>query len=261
MIFLNNLQRKARYLLLFFPIASSITNWYALPLLYFNFIKFAYVTTKTGYKLKISHYLDLITIKEILLENDYSLRVKDPKTIIDIGGNIGTFSILASKKYPKAKILTYEPAPQTFSILKTNLKLNKCSNVIPFQLGLSSKIQPLSLYIHSASGLSSTLRVKGQVKKTTIRTTTLRQLFSKNNITACDFLKIDCEGAEYDILLKSPDSILKKVRVFSVEYHDHLTKPNLHPLLVKRLRMLGYKTTVKKHPLENSIGIIYASKQ
>ena len=49
---------------------------------------------------------------------------------------------------------------------------------------------------------------------------TSEDVFDENGIKNCDFCKIDCEGAEFDILLNTPEDILQKVKVFTIEFHE-----------------------------------------
>ena len=71
---------------------------------------------------------------------DEAICIKTAKSggaIIDVGANIGWFSILMSKKVPRAKIYSFEPIIQSYEFLIKNLKINNCENVKTFNLGFS----------------------------------------------------------------------------------------------------------------------------
>ena len=62
--------------------------------------------------------MDAWTVKEVFVNNDYKIKSsKQPKIIIDIGANIGSFSIFAASKMPNAKIFGFEPLRGAFQQL------------------------------------------------------------------------------------------------------------------------------------------------
>lgn len=209
----------------------------------------------------IRHHLDALTIKEIVLDQEYLPSVKYPKVIIDIGANIGTFSTLMSLQHPKAKIYAFEPDPRTFKLLTTNLTINQCQNVISERKGLSHQSGHARFYSSNISGLSGLNRStnQGKINTTRIRTINLSEILSKNKINQVDFLKIDAEGAEFDILLNSPNRIFYKIKEIVLEYHNHLTVHH-HNEIIKKLQQHGYQIVTRPHPFEKDIGIIQAKK-
>ena len=214
---------------------------------------------RSGAEFKVSHLLDILTIQEIYVENQYHIPLKSPKIIIDIGANIGTFSILMAHKYPKAKIFAYEPCPSTYKLLTHNVYINNVKNVKTFQLGVTGTRGKIDFFVSKASGLGSLFPTGRFFKKTSINTDTLNNIFIQHDIKKCDLLKLDCEGAEYEIFFSIHPSLLKKIDNIVLEYHDHLTKHNHHQL-IKFLRNQGYSVRVVPHPLETCIGILYARR-
>lgn len=256
---INPVSRKIRYLFQAFPLIRKVRNWYQIPLTLFNSGKKVVLQLKTGEQFTISHLLDALTIKEIFLDQDYKVNLSNPEVIIDIGANIGTFSILQAKKHPQCNIYAFEPAKATNKLLKTNLRLNGIKNVIISQKGVGAKPGKHILYTHSASGLSSLINTKTATRPEKISITTLDQIFQNHKIKKCDLLKMDCEGAEFEILFNTSGQTFKKIKNLVLEYHDGLTKHS-HCQLINFLK--DKKFTVKKHPhpLEENIGIIYAKK-
>lgn len=211
---------------------------------------------KTGEKFIIDHYLDALTIKEIYGDNDYKLTVKC-NTIIDIGANIGTFSVLASRLNPKAKVYSYEPIENTYRMLRINVALNDINNVVVNNEAVGGSRGNRRIFGMGASGLSGFNRNDG--KPEIIKTVTLDSIFRKYSIRQCDLLKIDCEGAEYEIIENTSPTTMRKIRSIVLEYHDSITN-NTHTKLVDILRDAGFIISLKPHPLEDDIGIIYATK-
>lgn len=250
-------QKKLIYYLQIFPLIKYVKNWWKIMEIYFHPNKPVVLDLRSGSQFKINHHLDALTIKEIFIDQDYRPKLKDPKVIIDVGANIGTFSILAALKYPHSKIYSFEPADRTNSLLNTNVKLNNITNITTIKKGVSSSVGKASFFTHPATGLSSLTRSRPGMRQINILLTSLPEVFSQFSIKKCDFLKMDCEGAEYDILFSLPNNFFKKLPYIILEYHDSINK-HRHSELVTFLKQHNYKIKISSHPLESDIGIIEA---
>jgi len=97
---------------------------------------------KFGMTFKLKTYLDLLVLKEVVLDEEYeSLGVaidEKDKIIIDIGAGFGDFSIMIAKKFPGARIYAFEPDQSYFSLLKENIKINNVQNVFAFNTAVNS---------------------------------------------------------------------------------------------------------------------------
>jgi hypothetical protein len=80
-----------------------------------------------------------------------------------------------------------------------------------------------------------------------------QSLLEYTGLEEVDVVKLDCEGSEYDILLGTPDSVLKRVRKYIIEYH------NGPDVLMRRLDDLGYK--VREKFRVGAIGLLYAERK
>jgi len=250
--------KKLRYIHSILEVLKISNNWFEMILLFF----YPHTTTlklRNGISFKLNNFHNLIPIREIFIGREYYISKIKPRIIVDIGANIGDSTIFFSRTYPKSKIFAYEPSSKIYSSLQNNLKLNKVENVKPFKLGISSKSGKIKFYENSKSGLSSLYVKSDNNKKSTINVVTLNYIFNKNNIKKCDLLKVDCEGAEYDIILNLDKDILSKIRNMIIEYHEGVNDYN-HNDLVKFLIKNKFKIRVKKHKIESNIGIIYAKK-
>jgi hypothetical protein len=85
----------------------------------------------------------------------------------------------------------------------------------------------------------------------------LNDLFAANAITRCDFLKLDCEGGEYEILFHASDETLAKIRHICLEYHNHLT-PYSDVDLGRYLQNKGFQVTTTPNPAHDYLGFLYA---
>ena len=141
---------------------------------------------------------------------------KDDKIILDIGGNIGLFSIHVS---PYAeKIITLEPTPSHFKLL-TKLTSN-FSNIIPMNLALSNKSGTERFYTCQANTTMNSLLSRGHIYFD-VESISLKDLIIKNNLNKIDFVKIDIEGSEVIALNEEIISFISdKVNKILIEFHD-----------------------------------------
>jgi FkbM family methyltransferase len=167
-----------------------------------------------------------------------NLDFKPGDIVVDIGGNIGMVSIFLAKKYPFLKIYAFEPVKENFDNFKSNILLNKISDGI---IHLENKAvtkdgRNVNLtFMRENSGGSNIFEIPNMTnKKSNIsESLTLEQIFLENNIKDCKLLKMDCEGAEYEILYNAPVSILSRIKHLRGEFHanEHIPNSNPHKLL------------------------------
>lgn len=144
--------------------------------------------------------------------------------IVDAGANEGMFSIMMAKLFPGSKVIAIEPVPNTYSNLCVNLALNLIdpyTQVIPKQIALSGVNNGLSMLNVSKdySGGSSSFCTftSSDQYQVTVPTTSLDYLFELFQVEHCKLLKMDTEGAEYDILYNFHQ--FPKVEYMAMEVH------------------------------------------
>jgi FkbM family methyltransferase len=165
--------------------------------------------------------------------------------VIDCGGHVGKYAILASRLTGNnGKIITFEPHPGNYEILLRNLRLNKCSNVTAFNIGVWKEkgLHTLSLCPYHAQHSMMTDYNKDYLR---VKVDKLDTILKKNHIKAVKLLKIDVEGAEYAVLLGSLKS-LKKRKILNIilETHPKQLKQIEKSILIKKseefLKSFGY---------------------
>jgi FkbM family methyltransferase len=166
---------------------------------------------------------DLFLVWEIWYKKCYFLPDRDfglgqGDTVVDIGANKGYFSIYAASHVFNGVVYSFEPAKDNYDLLVENIKLNRIQNVRAFNLAVTDSNGQMSLYHDPANeGGHSLVNKSAQVE--TVRTAALADFCRQNQIDKIDFLKIDCEGAEYEILMNLPAESFAKIRRISMEYH------------------------------------------
>jgi FkbM family methyltransferase len=162
--------------------------------------------------------------------------------IIDVGAHIGAFSVYAGFTFPKSKVFCFEPDLDNFLLLKKNIAQNNLGNVKAYNLAIA---KPGQKYVYLTShpdnfGMHSTVdNYSNQTSRKKVRAVSLGQAFDKYNISSCDLLKLDCEGAEYQALYNTPRQVFNKVQNIVLEYHK--TGGDIDRLR-KFLESLGFKT-------------------
>jgi len=175
------------------------------------------------------HTKDEFIINEVFNSDSYmfnKLGLKEDSIVIDIGAHIGCFAVRAAKIAKKGKVYCFEPEPQNFNILKKNVKINKLSNVFYFRKAVSGSQGIVSLFIPFEQERKQTtdysiVKIEGkhQNRYLKVQGISLNSILSDNKIEKVDLLKIDCEGAEYQILYNAPKKTMDSFDRIIMEYH------------------------------------------
>jgi FkbM family methyltransferase len=178
--------------------------------------------------------------KEIIVDNVYNLTTEQVKNkfVIDIGANIGTYSLLAAELGAK-QVYSVEPVSATFDQLYKNINIGKYKNIIPLKYAVSDVSNEfVNIAIMSDNG-HNTIYKSENSKQEKVSTITLTELLDKCNDSVV--LKIDCEGAEYDIIMNSTAEIMSKVDRIMLEVHGdmHPTYKG-HQVLNDKLKSFGF---------------------
>lgn len=234
----------------------QIKNWPVFLLNYINIGSAGPITYefRNGIFIKTVDANGAGTIAVVFIKKDYGL-VENNSIIIDIGANIGVYSLFAACA-KNTVIYAFEPHPSNFELLVKNVKLNKLEkNIIPFNLAVGAKKEKRILYLgeapfHSFCPVSDSPfnalypSHPGNIKQESIgvECVSLKEVFDKNKIDHCDILKIDCEGAEYEILYNLPEEYFKKIKSIRLEYHNHRENViNTGEYLLKFLEKKGFE--------------------
>jgi len=186
---------------------------------------------------------------------------KKGDVVVDLGANIGRYAIIASSRVgPMGKVVAIEAHPSNFKILKKNIRLNKLTNVIPLNYAVSSNETKVKLYTpdeelgytmhHSImfNYLSPRFETKTGKKYVEVKGNTLDNLLQQNRIEhgQVNWIKIDVEGAEYEVL-KGAQNILSKSKdiVLMVEVHGSANNNNYKPI-IELLDLYNFKIEFEK---------------
>lgn len=209
-----------------------------------------------GPKSEIVGISDEIFIQKIY--NPYFLEIKKADTVVDIGANIGVFSLFAAYQGAE-KIIAVEPLPKNVVLIKKNFKENNLKPPTIIQAAVSGTKRQAKLYLGDSDShnllFDHNYRNEKYKKHIMVPTITLAGIVGNNRIAKVDFLKVDCEGSEGEIIETTPLSVWKKIKKIAIEYHDGVSSLTSAEIAAK-LRKIGYKVVIKR--IDSNFGYIYA---
>jgi FkbM family methyltransferase len=172
-------------------------------------------------------------------------------TIIDIGAHFGYFSIFANKNTDiGSSIFAIEPDKSNFNRLAKNIGDSAITNIRSLNYAINGRSGSVKLYHGKSMNhsiienyiLNQNLDDHSEI----VEAKTLEELITENKLIKVDFLKMDCEGAEYSILENTPGSIFDRITTISMEFHDlknnHFTGEHLIRILTENgFKIVKYK--------------------
>jgi FkbH-like protein/FkbM family methyltransferase len=238
--------------------------------------------------------------KEIFEDQCYvrhGIRLPDGATVVDIGANIGLFSLFVLSRSRHAKIFAFEPAPLVYDCLKANCDAYG-SNVRAFNLGVSDepKTATFTFYEKSSvfSGFHADEVLDGEAIRTVVRNTlntatavddesveafvdeltadrlsrstqecrvtSVSDIIRENQIDRIDLLKIDAEKSEWDIIRGIDERDWPRIDQLVIEIHDRTREAvaRIEQLLLAK----GYRCAVDEERLLEDSGLfnLYATR-
>jgi len=241
---------------------NILKNWYLYPLVYFKLTKKDHVIfeTRSGLKIKIRvNSTDLMAFTHVWMIQEYSddnFSINNDDVIIDVGAHIGLFALFASQFCKNGKIFCYEPIKENYKILIENIEMNQIQNIFPNNLAVTKETSKVKIFLNDdQSGHSMFTQNKNFVE---VDSKSLSDIFIDNGIKECDFLKLDCEGAEYEIVESLSADLFTKINKTVIEYHMVDTKPELLEQLINKLKQFSF--SVHTRSLFADIGFLFAKK-
>lgn len=151
-------------------------------------------------------------------------------TVVDIGANVGLFTLYIKNIREDSDIHCFEPVPQSLALLQQNIKDRERIKVYPYALANYEGTADLNLHIHN-SGENSLKKGAGHQGDTiAVQVMAAANAFRQIGLTYIDILKIDTEGCECEIL-ESLQAYLPYVGIFMAEYHSEKDRRRIDDLL------------------------------
>ena len=169
----------------------------------------------------------------------YVARLDD--LIINIGAHIGVFALVASASAKDGKVFAVEASKETFNLLRINAALNDAKNISAHNVAIAAKDGPCTLYFdtgHWGHSITKQLSTRTEI----VTGLTLERFLSENGIRRCTLMYLNCEGAEFPILLSSSRDTLQKFDTIQADCHVHLWANNTIDDLASHLTHCGFTT-------------------
>lgn len=151
------------------------------------------------------------------------------KTFLDIGANIGLMSLHAAYSLNgKGKVIAFEPVQFFYDKLNSNLGLNNFKNVQTIKKAVGSIATKIPIYLDGGcpSVISTFRDEKGATEMVEIEP--LDDIVKNENITNIEFIKIDVEGFEFDVLKGAKQTIINHKPVLCIEYIKKISDENFN---------------------------------
>lgn len=184
--------------------------WVSLIAPFFQYAKHPFVaTTKYGVRIAgntedfIQRYIYYFGVWEPDLTEFVRTRLREGDVFVDVGANIGYFTLLASKLVgPAGKVIAIEASPRIFAKLRANLERNHATNVDARNLAASDRRGSVKVYFASDSNIGETSigEKQGSHFEAEVPADSLDSLLTSQDLSRVRLVKIDVEGAEWLVL-------------------------------------------------------------
>jgi len=191
---------------------------------------------------------DILVVWEIWrakIYDDLRFPIEEKHVVVDIGAHIGAFAIRAAKLARLGRVYAYEASSKNHSLLKRNSLLCNTNNITIYNKAVSDTRGKVKFFQPGFNGALGSLMQETDSPMEIVESVTLLDIISENNIDTIDLLKIDAEGAEYNILLNSHETTLLKVQRIILEYHEFDDDTRDHRDIVKFLEAHQFKVIVE----------------
>ncbi|GEM_PF-789501 len=187
------------------------------------------------------------TIHSLLISNSFEpsvlniFRPHENDVVIDVGANIGKYALYAGMLVgKKGKVIALEPFEETFRLLHRNIKQNDLEDsVIPLRVAISDQNGKTKLFFADDVGEVISLIYRVSDKYVEVDTITIDSLVENMKIRKVDWMKIDVEGAEYNVLLGARETLSKNKLNLVIE----VLKVNEEKVF-NLLKTLGYSISI-----------------
>lgn len=195
--------------------------------------------------------------EEFFVDRVYDiLPIENHKVVLDIGANVGLWTKYILSKEAE-EVYCFEPNLKAIDHLKKTLINDHNTHII--DKAVYKERATLQFYIDDANSLvSSLIPESGKSPSYDVDAITLEDAINLTGHSTIDLVKIDIEGAEFDIIENLSQSTSDRIDSFLIEFHDFYFQNGMHKVegLQKKLEDLGFTVYRLKDPLK----VIYASK-
>jgi|GEM_PF-5129798 len=191
-------------------------------------------------------------VHQILVERVHDIEYKHSDVVLDLGANVGVYTVYVIKRFGVKRVVSVEASPTTFEFLKKNVELNALNNVVLLNKAVHSEDdKEVQLYTQSDfvdTGVASVFKTFTQahtqhLRSHVVKTVALKTLLQQFQPSV---IKVDIEGAEWLIFGQDVSEEMKDVRAVIMEVHQ-LPGYNVKHM-IKTFEHWGFTTTLTPLP-------------
>ncbi|MGP9811352.1 FkbM family methyltransferase [Rhodopseudomonas sp. NSM] len=194
---------------------------------------------RNGHTIELDDWNDLTTVWAVLFGDEYRVG-GDDEIVVDLGANIGAFTVMAAAAAPRATIFAVEPFPANFSRLEACVARNSLQDRVRCRQAAITG-QDGTVTMDGAPDIPSHSRMITSTDKASspvvMQGISLQTLFEQERLTHIDYLKMDIEGAEFDVIEHAPVATLRQAKVIGLEVHG---APSGFGVLWEKLKTAGF---------------------
>jgi FkbM family methyltransferase len=196
---------------------------------------------RLGEEIRLEEHTDLKTFWQVFLRRVYPVHAAD-RVILDVGANVGLFTLYAARCAPQAHIVALEPFPATFDRLLTMVRDHHLETRVTCLNCAATGASGVRVMrdLHVPSQRRSLMPPENGASGTQVSGRTLEQILDENNLPHVDLLKMDIEGSEYEVLLSAPQKTLAQIGRIALEYHGD-SAPHSKQQIFQYLGQTGFR--------------------
>ena len=180
------------------------------------------LSLKNGDSITIPDFWTLFVFDEVHVDHCYELpeimRRGPFEGIIDVGANVGIFTLRAKQLWPKAKIISIEPEPANFTRLSHLISQNSLNDVHPLQIGIGAECGCAELHLGGRNIAGHSMyKGAGSTASISIPIKTLAGILQEHNLRGRVMMKIDCEGCEHPLIQSLTTDVAKSISCMVIE--------------------------------------------
>lgn len=208
---------------------------------------------KTGAKIRVDEFMTLCIYHELFVEEVYEIPgLPDDglQLAVDVGANSGLFALWFKQRYPSARVLCFEPFPTNYERLCHTIATNNLDNVDAYQAAVGGTAREDKLHIHpkNVGGHSIVTNSVGE-NSITVEVRAIADVIATLDGQGVDYFKLDCEGAEREILEATTEEQAKHINRVVYEPSPELYDVNV---LEAHLSSLGYAVKREAHSITSA---------
>ncbi len=185
----------------------------------------------------------------------------DNPVVVDVGANLGYFSLFIAVEKPDVTIHAFEPVPANFRMLEKNQSEFPDVDWHIYPEAVSGGPESLELYYEGPDKYTDSAGVVQMRLEDTqtlvVKAISITRLMSELVLEKIDFLKLDCEGSEYGILYSLPQSAFDQIGYMMIETHKTEIENHDHITLLRFVQEKGFQT---RSLIDKYTGYIWASR-